>query len=166
MQTLARLGARVLVAAPESAGRIGLFGGVKAGDALGDDAVAGRLPEADALVLCPADASERRVGPGAPTDAARLAAAAPHLAVVGVDAESDLRALGSAGLRCRPAGGPGGIFDLLPQAVIAQNAAGPQGRRGDDAGAAARLVAARRGAARRHRGARRAAAQGPLRRPA
>jgi hypothetical protein len=66
----------------------------------------------------------RRVGPGAPTDAARLAAAAPHLAVVGVDAESDLRALGSAGLRCRPAGGPGGIFDLLPQAVIAQNAAG------------------------------------------
>jgi hypothetical protein len=124
VQALARLGARVLVAAPETGGRIALYGGEKAGDALGDDAVAGRLPEADALVLCPADASERRIGSGAPTDAARLAAAAPHLAVVGVDAENDLRALGAAGLRCRPAGGPGGVFDLLPQAVVAQHAAG------------------------------------------
>ena len=44
--------------------------------------------------------------------------------MVGLDAESDLRALGAAGLRCRPAGGPGGVFDLLPQAVIAQHAAG------------------------------------------
>jgi hypothetical protein len=124
VQALARLGARVLVAAPETAGRIGLYGGEKTGETLADEAVAGRLPEADALVLCPADADERRIGPGAPTDAARLAAAAPHLAVVGVDAESDLRALGAAGLRCRPAGGPGGIFDLLPQAVVAQHAAG------------------------------------------
>ena len=120
VQALARLGARVLVAAPETAGRIGLYGGEKAGDTLADDAVAGRLAEADALVLCPADANERRIGPGAPTDAARLAAAAPHLAVVGVDAENDLRVLGDAGLRCRPAG----VFDLLPQAVVAQHAAG------------------------------------------
>ena len=37
VQALARLGARVLVAAPETAGRIGLYGGEKAGDALGDD---------------------------------------------------------------------------------------------------------------------------------
>ena len=124
VQALARLGARVLVAAPDTAGRTGLYGGEKAGDTLGDDAVAGRLAEADALVLCPADAGARTVGPGAPVDAARLAAAAPHLAVVGLDAESDLRALGSAGLRCRQAGGPDGVFDLLPQAVVAQHAAG------------------------------------------
>ena len=124
VQALARLGARVFVAAPETAGRVGLFGGEKAGDGLGDDAVAGRLPEADALVLCPADPDQRRIGPGAPADAARLAAAAPHLAVVGLAAESDLRALGGAGLRCRPAGGPDGVFDLLPQAVVAQHAAG------------------------------------------
>jgi hypothetical protein len=124
VQALARLDARVFVAAPETAGRVGLYGGEKAGEALGDEAVAGRLAEADALVLCPAGADTRTVGPGAPVDAARLAAAAPHLAVVGLDAESDLRALGVAGLRCRPAGGPGGVFDLLPQAVVAQHAAG------------------------------------------
>lgn len=40
-----------------------------------------------------------------------------------------------------------------------------QGRRGDDTGATARLVAARGGAARRRRGARRAAAPGPARPP-
>lgn len=124
VQALARLGARVLVAAPETAGRVGLYGGEKAGESLADEAVAGRLPEADALVLCPAGPAARTVGPGAPVDAARLAAAAPHLAVVGVEAESDLRALGSAGLRCRAAGGPDGIFDLLPRAVIARHAAG------------------------------------------
>ena len=124
VQALARLGGRVLVGAPETAGRVGLYGGVKAGDALSDDSVAGRLPEADALVLCPADPAARGIGSGAPVDAARLAAAAPHLAVVGLGAESDLRALGSTGLRCRPAGGPDGVFDLLPQALIAQHTAG------------------------------------------
>ncbi len=124
VQALARLDARVLVAAMETAGRIGLYGGEKTGDTLGDETVAGRLAEADALVLCAAGADARAVGPGAPADAARLAAAAPHLAVVGLDAENDLRALGAAGLRCRPAGGPGGVFDLLPQAVVAQHAAG------------------------------------------
>ena len=122
IQTLARLGARVIVAAPETTGRIELFGGEKAGDAVGDDAVGGRLAEADALVLCPA-AGLRAFGPGSPADSARLAAAAPHVAVVGVDAESDLRALGSAGLRCRPAGGPAGERDLLPQALIARHTA-------------------------------------------
>ena len=124
VQALARLGGRVLVAAPETAARIGLFGGEKAGDALGDDAVAGRLAEADALVLCPVASGERWVGPGTGTDAARFAAAAPHLAVVGLDAEADLRALGAAGVRCRPAGGPDGLFDLLPQALVALHAAG------------------------------------------
>jgi hypothetical protein len=124
VQALARLGARVLVAAPETAGRIGLFGGEKAGDTLADDAVAGRLAESDALVLCPLTSGERWVGPGAGTDAVHLAASAPHLAVVGLDAEADLRALGAAGMRCRPAGGPDGLFDLLPQAVVALHAAG------------------------------------------
>ncbi|NLE23600.1 MAG: hypothetical protein GX624_12605 [Actinobacteria bacterium] len=122
VQALTRLGARVLVAAPQTAGRIELFGGEKAGDAIGDDGVLGRLAEADALVLCPA-ADVRTVGPGSPVDATLFAAAAPHVAVVGVDAESDLRALASAGLRCRPAGGPAGESDLLPQAVIARHAA-------------------------------------------
>jgi hypothetical protein len=124
VQTLARLGARVLVAAPETAGRIQLYGGEKAGDGLADDAVTGRLAESDALVLCPVASGERWVGPGARTDAARLAAIAPHLAVVGLDADADLRALGGAGVRCRPAGGPDGLFDLLPQAVVAQHTAG------------------------------------------
>ena len=124
VQTLARLGARVLVAAPETAGRIQLYGGEKAGDGLADDAVTGRLAESDALVLCPVASGERWVGPGARTDAARLAAIAPHLAVVGLDADADLRALSSAGVRCRPAGGPDGLFDLLPQAVVAQHTAG------------------------------------------
>jgi hypothetical protein len=124
VQALARLGAHVLVAAPETAGRIDLYGGEKAGDGLGDEAVMGRLAEADALVLCPLTSGERWVGPGAMTDAARVTAAAPHLAVVGLDAETDLRTLGAAGLRCRPAGGPGGLFDLLPQAVVALHTAG------------------------------------------
>jgi hypothetical protein len=44
--------------------------------------------------------------------------------VVGVEAETDLRALGAAGLRCRAAGGPDGVLELLPQAVIARHAAG------------------------------------------
>ncbi|HTX70809.1 MAG TPA: hypothetical protein VMH50_16910 [Thermoleophilia bacterium] len=123
-QALSRLGARVLAATPDNAGRAGLHGAEKAADALTDGAVAGRLLEADALVLCPADPAARTVGPGAPVDAARLAAAAPHLAVVGLDAEADLRALDAAGLRCRPAGGPDGVFDLLPQAVVARHAAG------------------------------------------
>ena len=163
VKALAGLGARVLVAAPETAGRIGLFGGEKAGDALGDEAVAGRLPESDALVLCPAASGKRWVGPGAATDAARLAAAAPHLAVVGLEADADLHALGAAGLRCRPAGGPGGIFDLLPQAVVGPERRRPQGRRGHDPGPAPRLVAAGRGAARRGGSPRRVAAQGPRR---
>lgn len=123
VQGLARLGARVLVAAHVSAGRLALYGGEKAGDSLADEGVASRLAAADALVLCP-DASARLVGPGTPTDAARLAASAPHLAVVGLDAHDELQALTAAGLRCRPAGGPDGVFDLLPQAVVAQHVAG------------------------------------------
>jgi hypothetical protein len=121
VQALARLGAHVFVAAPETAGRIELYGGEKAGDGLGDDAVSGRLAEADVLVLCPADAATRMVDPGAAAD---LAARAAHLVVAGLGAETDLRALGAAGLRCRAVGGPDGSSDLLPQAVVARHAAG------------------------------------------
>ncbi len=162
VQALARLGARVLVAAPETAGRIGLYGGEKAGDALGDDAVAGRLAEADALVLCPADTDARTVGPGAPVGrgAPRGGRAAPRR--------------GRPGRRERPSGArrrrPPLPARRRPRRGLRPAAAGgrrparrrPQGRRGDDAGAAARLVAARRRAAGRRRSARRAAAQGPL----
>jgi hypothetical protein len=124
VRALTQQGARCFVASFESAGRVNLYGGEKAGDTLADDGVIGRLPEADALVLCPAGPVARSIGPGAPVDAARLATAAPHLAVVGLEAESDLRALAPAVLRCRSAGGPDGVFDLLPQAVIAQHVAG------------------------------------------
>jgi hypothetical protein len=123
VQALSRLGASVLAAMPETAGRVDLYGGEKAADGLADDAVVGRLPEADALVLCPGDTVTRTVGPGAPVDAAGLAAAAPHLAVVGLEAGADLRALAAAGLRCRTAGGPDGVSDLLPRAVVARYAA-------------------------------------------
>lgn len=124
VQALERLGARVLVAAPESAGRTGLFGGEKIGDCLGDETVLGRLAEADALVLCPGTPDERWVGPGDEVGAARLTAAAPHLAVVGSGAELDLAALAAAGLRCRPSSSSGGLFDLLPQPLIVLHTAG------------------------------------------
>lgn len=123
VRALTRLGARVLVAAPESAGRIGLYGGEKAGAALGDESVLGRLAEADALVLCHGPADERWIGPGAAVDAARLAAAAPHLAVTGIDADSDLKALEAAGLRCRAVAAADPVEYLL-RPVIALHAAG------------------------------------------
>lgn len=124
VQALGRLGGRVLVAAPETAGRIELFGGERIGQTLGDESVIGRLAEADALVLCPGPSGARWVGPGALVDAARLAAAAPHLAVAGSGAEADVRALASAGLRCRPAGDTPDLFDLLPQPLVALHTAG------------------------------------------
>ena len=81
-------------------------------------------PEADALVLCPADPAARTVGPRRAVDAARLAAAAPHLAVVGLEAENDLRALGAPACAAGPPAAPTACFDLLPQAVVARHAAG------------------------------------------
>ena len=59
---LADAGARVLVAAPEGAGRVSLYGGEKVGDGLGDAAARGRLAEADALILCPARPDDRTIG--------------------------------------------------------------------------------------------------------
>ena len=121
---LAQAGARVLVAAPEGAGRISLYGGEKVGDGLGDAAARGRLGEADALVLCPAQPDARTVGPGGWIDAATLAAAAPHLAVVGLAGELDRRGLAGAGLRSWPGAGGAAPHDLLPQPLIELHAAG------------------------------------------
>ncbi len=116
-------GAAVLVAAPENAGRLALLGGRKIGDALTDESVLGRLAEADALVLCPASREDRMVGPGA-VDAARLAEAAPHLAVVCLASETDRRALASAGLRCRPGGDGETALDVFPRALVELYTAG------------------------------------------
>lgn len=121
---LTQAGARVLVAAPEGAGRISLYGGEKVGDGLGDAAARGRLAEADALLLCPAQPDARTVGPGGWVDAATLAAAAPHLAVVGLAGELDRRGLAGAGLRSWPGAGGAAPHDLLPQPLIELHTAG------------------------------------------
>ena len=121
---LAQAGARVLVAAPEGAGRISLYGGEKVGDGLGDAAARGRLAEADALVLSPSQPDARTVGPGGWIDAATLAAAAPHLAVIGLSGELDRRGLTGAGLRSWPGAGDTAPGDLLPQPLIDLHTAG------------------------------------------
>ncbi len=121
---LARAGARVLVASPESAGRIALYDAEKAGDGLGDAGVHARLSEADALVLCAGRPDARLVGPGLGVDADELAARAPHLAVVNLSGELDRRALTAAGLRFWPSAGSGTPHDLLPQPLIDLHAAG------------------------------------------
>ena len=121
---LAQAGARVLVAAPEGAGRISLCGGEKAGDGLGDAAARGRLAEADGLVLCPAQPDRRTIGAGAWMDAAELAATAPHLAVVSLAGECDRRSLSGAGLRGWPGAGDPAPGDLLPQPLLELHTAG------------------------------------------
>jgi len=120
---LAQAGARVLVAAPEGAGRVSLYGGEKIGHGLAEAAARGHVAEADALVLCPAQPDARTVGPGGWIDAATLAAAAPHLAVVSLAGELDRRGLAGAGLRSWPGGG-GAPHDLLPQPLIELHTAG------------------------------------------
>ena len=149
-------------AAPGGAGRIELYGGRKVGDALADAGAMACLPEADALVLCPSSPEQRWFGPGG-LDAARLAAAAPHLAVVSQGGESDRLALAGAGLRTwprpRPGPDPGALFELVPAAHRAARRRAA-GRPGHGARAPARLVAAGGGAGRRRRGARPAAPQG------
>ena len=121
---LAQAGARVLVAAPEGAGRVSLYGGEKVGDGLGDAAARGRLAEADALILCPSQPDIRTVGPGGWIDAAALAATAPHLAVIGLAGELDRRGLTGAGLRSWPGAGAAALHDLLPQPLIELHTAG------------------------------------------
>jgi hypothetical protein len=108
----------------EPPGRVGLYGGERIGVSLGEEGVLDRLAEADALVLCPGTPDERYVGAGGVVDAARVAAAAPHLAVVGEEADADVRHLAAAGLHCRPEGAEDHLFDLLPQPVVDLHTAG------------------------------------------
>ena len=122
VQMLSRVGARVLVAAPETPGRVALFGGEKAGDTLAEESVVGRLAEADALVLCRPTADGRWVGAGTGVDPARIATPAPHLAVTGLRADADLRTLAGAGLRCHPR--DDGLFERFPQPLALLHAAG------------------------------------------
>jgi hypothetical protein len=123
VRALAQLGARVLVGAPENAGRIALHGGQKVGDGLADEALRGRLGEAEALVSCPAP-GRRVIGRGGDIDARELARLAPHLAVVPLGDTQDARALAAAGLACWPAAGPDAALELLPRAVIDLHVAG------------------------------------------
>jgi len=128
VRALAALRATVLVATPERAGRVELYGGRKIGERLGDEAVLRRLAEADALVLCQADCGERSVAPAGVADAARIAAEAPHLAVVGRGAEADRQAFAAAGLRTWPSevdpAAPAAVSDLLPRPVVRLHTAG------------------------------------------
>jgi hypothetical protein len=147
---LARAGARVLVASPESAGRTSLYDAEKAGDALADAGVQARLPDADALVLCADRPDARMMGPGTGLDAGQLAATAPHIAVVNLAGELDRRALAAAGLRFWPASGAGTPHGLLPQPLIDLHTAGLRvgevlaraRRRGSSSPAAEQLAAA------------------------
>ncbi len=124
VRALAQLGARVLVATPDNAGRAILYGGEKIGPDLAGHAARARLAEAEALLLCPSGPDRRVVGPGAEIDAGDLAKVAPHLAVLCLKGEVDRRGLAAAGLTVWPAAGPAAPFDLLPQAVVEQHTAG------------------------------------------
>jgi hypothetical protein len=124
VRALAPRGARILVATPDNAGRVTLFGGEKIGEDLGDEAARACLAEAEALVVCPGEPDRRVIGPVAEVDAARLAAAAPHLTVVWLAGEIDRRGLAAAGVASWPADGPAAPADLLPQAVVEVHTAG------------------------------------------
>ncbi len=124
VRALAQLGARVIVATPDNAGRVALCGGERIGADLGDEIARSRLAEAEALVVCPGEPGRRVIGFGAEIDAAGLAAAAPHLAVLCLEGEIDRRGLAAAGLTAWPADGPAVPGDLLPQAVVELHVAG------------------------------------------
>ncbi len=153
VRALAQLGARVLVAAPESAGRIALHGGEKVGGALGEAAVLDRLAEADALVLSPGLPGDRLVGPGTTLEAYVVAKKAPHVAVVCDAAEAEGRALAEVGLRIWPAPSgnePATIDELLPRPAVELVVAGlkvgevmARARRGGSSPVAAEEAAAR-----------------------
>ncbi len=131
-----------------------------------DDAAAAACPGRKPSCCARPTRRGRGVGPGTPVDAARLAAAAPSPRVVGLDAESDLQALGAAGLRLPCGRRPRRRLGPAAAGVVRRHAAGLKvgeamtraRRRGFGPLAAA--------AARRRRGARRAAAPGPLEPPA
>ncbi len=121
---LADAGAHVLGAAPDGAGRVSLCGARKVADALPEAVGAGVLAEADALILCPSDAEARTVGPRGWIEAAALAVAAPHLAVVSLSGEPDRRGLAGAGLRSWPGAGDPAPLELLPAPLIELHTAG------------------------------------------
>jgi hypothetical protein len=129
VRALSALGARVLVAAAESTGRLSLCGGEKIGDSLADVSGQGRLAECDALLLYAADPTHIFIGAGGEVTARELAQQAPHLAIVCSSGLCDRRSLSEAGLRHLPAGPdltaatalPG---DLTPEPVIELHAAG------------------------------------------
>lgn len=124
VRALSQLGARILVATPENAGRVALCGGERIGPDLGDEAARSRLAEAEALLVCAGEPGRRVIGPRAELDAGALAKLAPHLAVLCLEGEVDRRGLAAAGLTAWPADGPAAPFDLLPQAVVELHTAG------------------------------------------
>jgi hypothetical protein len=152
VRALAQLGARVLVAAPESGGRIALYGGAKIGDVLAETTAIDRLGEADALVLAADPPGGRLLGPGTATDASAIARAAPHLAIVCGGAETEVRAAVDAGLRVWPSSRDGGnavVADFLPRPVVESLVAGlkvgevmARARRGGSSPVAAEQAAA------------------------
>jgi hypothetical protein len=121
---LAQAGARVLVAAPEGAGRVSLTGAVKVAEDLAQAVASGHLSEADALVLCPADPAQRTIGVRGWMEATALAAAAPHLAVVSLAGEVDGRGLAEAGVRGWPGPSDPAPLELLPAPLIELHTAG------------------------------------------
>ena len=121
---LAAGGARVLAAVPDSTGRASLCGAEKVADALPEAVAAGALAEADALVLCPSDPEARTIHVRGWIEAAALAAAAPHLAVVSLSGEVDRRGLAGAGLRSWPGAGDPAPFEFLPAPLIELHVAG------------------------------------------
>jgi hypothetical protein len=125
VRALGALGARVLVAAPEPAGRITLCGGEKAGESLAQTEVQGRLAECDALLTYSDDLTRVLVGPGGDITAREVARLAPHLGVVCGSGVCDQRGLTEAGLRCKLAtGGDGAPGDFAPEPVIELHTAG------------------------------------------
>jgi len=124
VRALAQLGARVLVATPDNAGRVTLYGGERIGADLGEELTRSRLSEAEALLVCRSAPQRRVIGPGGEIDAAGLAGLAPQVAVVCLEGDVDRRSLAAAGLSVSPGDGPVAPLDLLPQAVIELHAAG------------------------------------------
>jgi hypothetical protein len=125
VRALSSLGARVLVAAPDPAGRVRLNGGQKVGAGLKEPGVQGHLAECDALIVSSADMGHAFVGPGGDITAREIAQLAPHLAVVCVGGTCDQRGLEEAGLRSLAGGtaaaAPG---ELAPEPVIELRTAG------------------------------------------
>ncbi len=129
-RVFSQLGARVLVAGPDSAGRVALVGAEKVGDGLGDAEVRRLLADVDALVTFAADPDTEFIGTNGPISARELAALAPHLAVAAYAGRVDRKGLVEAGLRVWPEADPVGghsahtIGELVPQPIVEAHTAG------------------------------------------